>query len=229
MRGTGRNGASASHTATGPAPGPPPPCGVEKVLCTLMCRQSMPMSPGRATPTSAFRLAPSPYTKPPASCTSRQISAMSDSNMPVVFGLVSISAAVSSSRCAFSTSRSMRPLGADFSSTVCMPASTALAGLVPCAESGTSTLRRFASPREACQARIIIMPVSSPWAPAAGCKVTCGRPAISPSHCCRSKSRPSSPCAVSSGCSGCKSASPGRRATCSLTRGLYFMVQEPSG
>ena len=35
--GPGRNGASSSVTQTGPEPGPPPPCGVENVLCRLMC------------------------------------------------------------------------------------------------------------------------------------------------------------------------------------------------
>ena len=44
--GTGMNGASAADSATGPAPGPPPPCGVEKVLCRLMCMASTPRSPG---------------------------------------------------------------------------------------------------------------------------------------------------------------------------------------
>ena len=58
-RGTGRKGRSASETATGPAPGPPPPWGVEKVLCKLMCIASAPISPGRARPTKALRLAPS--------------------------------------------------------------------------------------------------------------------------------------------------------------------------
>ena len=58
-RGAGRNGSRASTTPTGPQPGPPPPCGVEKVLCRLMCMQSMPRSPGRTRPTMALKLAPS--------------------------------------------------------------------------------------------------------------------------------------------------------------------------
>ena len=39
----------------------------------------------------------------------------------------------------------------------------------------------------------------------------------------------SAPWTVSSGCSGCTWAMPGSRATSSLTRGLYFIVHEPSG
>ena len=46
-RGPGRYGASRSDTATGPAPGPPPPWGTAKVLCRFMCTMSKPMSPGR--------------------------------------------------------------------------------------------------------------------------------------------------------------------------------------
>ena len=50
---------SAAENTTGPAPGPPPPCGVEKVLCRLMCIASMPRSPGRTRPTIALKFAPS--------------------------------------------------------------------------------------------------------------------------------------------------------------------------
>ena len=46
-------------TPIGPMPGPPPPCGMQKVLCRLRWLTSEPMSPGRASPTSALRLAPS--------------------------------------------------------------------------------------------------------------------------------------------------------------------------
>ena len=37
----------------------PPPCGVEKVLCRLMCMASTPRSPGRTRPTMALKFAPS--------------------------------------------------------------------------------------------------------------------------------------------------------------------------
>ena len=55
----GANGASAADSTTGPEPGPPPPCGVEKVLCRLMCIASMPRSPGLTRPAMALKLAPS--------------------------------------------------------------------------------------------------------------------------------------------------------------------------
>ena len=59
MRGTGAKGSSASENTTGPEPGPPPPCGVEKVLCRLICMASTPRSPGRTRPTMALKFAPS--------------------------------------------------------------------------------------------------------------------------------------------------------------------------
>jgi hypothetical protein len=55
----GRYGARCAATAMGPIPGPPPPCGMQKVLCRFRWQTSAPKSPGRAMPTSAFRLAPS--------------------------------------------------------------------------------------------------------------------------------------------------------------------------
>ena len=41
--GTGKYFSILSTTAIGPAPGPPPPCGVEKVLCKLICTISKPI------------------------------------------------------------------------------------------------------------------------------------------------------------------------------------------
>ena len=70
----GRNGARCARTPIGPTPGPPPPCGMQNVLCRLRCDTSAPNLPGRATPTSALRFAPSRYTCPPCSCTRAQIS-----------------------------------------------------------------------------------------------------------------------------------------------------------
>ena len=55
----GRKGTRSSTTHTGPTPGPPPPCGMQKVLCRFRWLTSPPNSPGAATPTSAFMLAPS--------------------------------------------------------------------------------------------------------------------------------------------------------------------------
>ena len=55
----GAKRARRSDSTTGPEPGPPPPCGVEKVLCRLMCMASTPRSAGRTRPTMALKFAPS--------------------------------------------------------------------------------------------------------------------------------------------------------------------------
>src|SRR5690606_33485534 len=82
----GRYGARCDLTAQGPTPGPPPPCGMQKVLCRFRWLTSEPHLPGRATPTSAFMLAPSVYTWPPLAWTISQISTTSSSNTPCVEG-----------------------------------------------------------------------------------------------------------------------------------------------
>ena len=71
--------------------------------------RSMPRSPGRMTPASAFMFAPSPYTSPPQPCTSSTTSSICSSKRPSVFGLVIIRAATDSSQAACSASRSMLP------------------------------------------------------------------------------------------------------------------------
>ena len=65
-----------------------------------------------------------------------------------------------------------------FTVTVSKPAIVALAGFVPWALSGTSTLVRF-SPRSRKYAAATQSAVSSPCAPAAGCSEHAGRPEIS--------------------------------------------------
>ena len=103
-----------------------------------------------------------------------------------------------------------------------------MAGLVPWADSGTSTMER-ASPRAASAALIAIMPQSSPCAPALGLIATAAMPVISISQRDSSAIRSMAPGTVTSGCRGWMSAKPGSRAIFSLRRGLCFMVQEPSG
>ena len=65
----------------------------------------------------------------------------------------------------------------DFTETISNPHKAALAGFVPCAESGTITFF-LCSPLTSKYFFIIIMPVSSPRAPAAGCKVIATIPVI---------------------------------------------------
>ena len=62
-----------------------------------------------------------------------------------------------------------------------MPAMTALAGLVPCADAGISTTSRCVSPRSRWYARITISPANSPCAPEFGCSDTAAKPVISQS------------------------------------------------
>ena len=105
-----------------------------------------------------------------------------------------------------------------------------MAGLVPCAESGTMTRWRFSpSPRERCQARMSRIPVSSPCAPAAGWVVTAANPVMVASRSCTSAITRRQPCVASSPASGCAPANPGWAASSSSMRGLCFMVHDPSG
>ena len=55
----GKKGVRCSATPIGPTPGPPPPWGMQNVLWRLRWATSGPKLPGRHSPTSAFRLAPS--------------------------------------------------------------------------------------------------------------------------------------------------------------------------
>ena len=100
--------------------------------------------------------------------------------------------------------------------------------MVPWAVSGTSTRRR-GLPRAWWYARIIMRPVSSPCAPAAGESVVAVNPAISESARSSWNMSSSAPWHSSAGSSGCAFAKPASRASASLDFGLYFIVHEPSG
>ncbi len=73
------------------------------------------------------------------------------------------------------------------------------------------------------------MPHISPWAPAFGVSATAAMLVSVISQCASSSISASAPCTVETGCSGWMSANPGSRAIFSLSRGLCFMVHEPSG
>jgi hypothetical protein len=195
----------------------------------LKCITSKPAAPGLNRPRIAFMFAPSMYASAPAAWTASSSSTIRRSNSPRVEGLVSITAAVRGPSAARSASRSTPPSGADLTVTVRKPAIEAVAGLVPCDESGTITSCRSKSPRAWCQARIIRIPVSSPCAPAAGWSEAAVMPLISASIAWSSHSSSSVPWASASGASGWRRANPGSRAACSLILGLYFMVHDPSG
>ena len=138
-------------------------------------------------------------------------------------------AATESSMSDFSESRSTMPSASEATSTVSNPVTVAEAGLVPWAESGTMTFVLFVSPRLSCHALIIISPVCSPWAPAAGWRVTASMPVISASMALRSYMSLRAPWTVSTGWRGWIREKPGILAATSLILGLYFMVQEPRG
>src|ERR1700737_4155751 len=101
---------------------------------------------------------------------SREISRIAFSKRPKVFGLVSITAATRVEILLLKSSRSTSPSGPDLTVTVFRRERGALAGLVPCALSGTSASSRV-SPRVRWYAWIMRSPVHSPCAPAAGCRL----------------------------------------------------------
>ena len=148
----GRNGARCFATPIGPMPGPPPPWGMQKVLCRFRWQTSAPMSPGRQRPTWAFMLAPSMYTCPPCSCTIRQISLIDPSKTPCVRRIRHHQRreGVRDAPRPWLASRPGRcsPAASLLTGTTCMPAITALAGLVPWADWGMRQVVRWVSPRE---------------------------------------------------------------------------------
>ena len=145
-----------------------------------------------------------------------------------MFGFVSMMAATSGVSSDFTMSGSTVPSARAGTGFTEKPMRAAVAGLVPWADSGTSTTFR-SSPLAAMAALIAIMPQSSPCAPAFGESATASMPVSSSSQwesACISSSAPGT---VESGCIGWMSPKPGSRAMRSLRRGLCFMVQEPSG
>ena len=71
--------------------------------------------------------------------------------------------------------------------------------------------------------------IDSRCEPAAGWSDTAGSPAISARISWSRHISSSAPCEASSSWCGCRSRKPGRLTTRSLTRGLCFIVHEPSG
>ena len=88
----------------------------------------------------------------------------------------------------------MPPSAFDFRFSTAYPQIAAVAGFVPCAESGISTFLR-GLPCDSCHARTSRIPVNSPCAPAAGCSVIASMPVISSRQCCSRSMISSTPCA----------------------------------
>ena len=87
---------------------------------------------------------------------------MSVSNNPQVFGLVIITPAKFSSMLSLKSLKSIRPLSFDFIVLTSNPRKAAVAGLVPCAESGTKTTFLFSSFLSNNACLIAIIPHNSP-------------------------------------------------------------------
>ena len=134
--GFGRYGSNMSLTHSGPAPGPPPPCGVANVLCKLICNISTPIFLKLTTPSIAFKFAPSQYTRPPLECIISAISFKFSSKNPRVLGFVIMIPATFSSIIFSIDEASIIPFSFDFTLMGVNPQMAALAGFVPCAESG---------------------------------------------------------------------------------------------
>ena len=151
------------------------------------------------------------------------------SNTPIVDGLVSMMPAVCGPTAALSESRSMSPLASVGISCTVQPHIVAVAGLVPCAASGTMISMRAKSLRALWYARIIATPANSPCAPAIGVSDTPRMPVTSFSISCSSNRICRMPCPVDSGASGCRLSSSGSIAYWLHAFGLYFIVHDPSG
>ena len=100
-----------------------------------------------------------------------EISIIFSSNNPPVFGLVNIKPAVFSFTNSFRSSILTIPLTSVETSTTLKPAILADAGLVPCAESGTTISSLCPKSFSSKYFFIINNPVNSPEAPAGGWKV----------------------------------------------------------
>ena len=110
------------------------------------------------------------------------ISRMVGSKTPCVDGYVIISAARREACCSALARRSPRstsPASSTFTATTSMPAMTAEAGFVPCADVGIRHTVRASSPRERWYARIVSRPVYSPIAPELGWRLTAWKPVMS--------------------------------------------------
>ena len=75
----------------------------------------------------------------------------------------------------------MLPWSSQATTTTLKPAITALAGLVPCAETGMRQTSRWPSPRLSWYRRMASRPAYSPCEPALGCSDTAAKPVISAS------------------------------------------------
>ena len=108
-----------------------------------------------------------------------------------------------------------------------MPAITAEAGFVPCAEEGISAMLRCESPREAWYARITIKPAYSPCAPELGCMDIAAKPVISHNHLLNSVIICWYPRVWNAGANGCILPNSGQVTGIISVVAFNFMVHDP--
>ncbi len=90
-------------------------------------------------------------------------------------------------------------------------------------------VRLAPSPLDACHARMSSNPVSSPAAPAGGCRVAAAMPVTEHSSVSSSNSSSNHPWIAETGAAGCAPARPASAAASSQSFGLYFIVHDPNG
>ena len=177
---SGRYGARCAATPIGPMPGPPPPCGMQKVLCRLRWQTSAPSSAGRQMPDQRVQVGAVHVDL--AAVLVDQRADLADALLEHAVG-----ARIGDHQRRQPAACAARPWPggrrgrrcrsrSQPTTTTSMPAISALAGLVPCAEDGIRHTSRSASPRAAVLARIASRPAYSPWLPALGWSETAAKP-----------------------------------------------------
>lgn len=124
---------------------------------------------------------------------------------------------------------STSPSSAVLTTTTFMPAMTALAALVPCAEDGMRQTVRCSSPLARWYARTARSPANSPCEPAFGWIETASYPVTSARRSSSSRMRVRKPCACSAYAKGCSAPNSGQVIDSISVVAFSFMVQEPSG
>jgi hypothetical protein len=123
----------------------------------------------------------------------------------------------------------MFPAASHATTTTRIPASTADAAFVPCADAGIKHTSRPPSPRSACHARIASKPANSPCEPAFGCTLTAAYPHTSANHDSNSPINRRHPTVCDSGANGCTSANSGHDTGSISAAAFNFIVHEPKG
>ena len=171
------NGARCALTATGPDARAAAAVRNAERLVQVQMRDVRAERPGLASPTSAFRLAPSVYTCPPCAWTvcadlddalpRRHRASMGRSpSAPLAWRECSLSLGIADRR------RRHCRCGRSLPAPPPCPHICADAGLVPCALSGIRQMLRWPSPRDRWYSRMASSPAYSPCAPEFGCRLT---------------------------------------------------------